>query len=570
MYIFSMILILFLVVSSAVYLFFYQTFYHNEVRNIVNTQNNVTENVRFILEQVEGAATMIAANPTIGKELPYAAPEYLSFNSAQSTYHIPTLETTDNILGIISGIHIITSKEEIFTSSTALDSSQVDRLKKLYDEQVLNPGERYTGLQSLTLSTGFAFSAISYQRPIYNYMNKYSFSLIVIDIDYVMLREVLTAAAISNHEWVLLVDHDGHTIFNYPYNTVLDPILKDYPTLTKSNQTILHTKVFGRDMILSSNGIATPSWNIIRIIPLDEIRNQLNKLEFSMGLIVIFFILIALYVSFFLAKVFTQPITDLYHKFQDVEKGDLSARIVTRRTDGFGRLGRSFNAMVAQIDQLLRNQLEEQQKKSDLEFEILQAQINPHFLYNTLDSIKWLAALQNANNISDLTTALINLLKYNISVKSALVSLEDEIRSLHNYIVVQKFRYGDTFEVRFNLDPETVDCEVLHFMMQPIVENAIIHGFEDIEHTGLIKITSKIVNDDLIILIADNGIGIEPSKIEEFQNSPADKFNGIGMMNIHSRIQLHYGKAYGLSISSEQGEGTTVEIRLPNRKFRRN
>jgi len=165
-----------------------------------------------------------------------------------------------------------------------------------------------------------------------------------------------------------------------------------------------------------------------------------------------------------------------------------------------------------------------------------------------------------------LTTALINLLKYNISVKSAIVSLEDEIRSLSNYVVVQKFRFGDTFQTRFDLDPETLDCEVIHFMLQPIVENAIIHGFESIDHTGVITITAKINDDDLTISISDNGIGIDDAKIEAFKNNPADTFNGIGMMNIHNRIQIHYGKNYGLTISSVEKEGTTVTIRLPKRK----
>jgi len=198
--------------------------------------------------------------------------------------------------------------------------------------------------------------------------------------------------------------------------------------------------------------------------------------------------------------------------------------------------------MVAQIDLLLKQQLHEQQQKSDLEFEILQAQINPHFLYNTLDSIKWLAAIQNANNIGELTTALINLLKYNISVKKAVVLLEDEIKSLNNYFVVQKYRYGDTFDARFELDPETLQCEVLHFMLQPIVENAIIHGFEDISHTGLVTIQSSKEGQDLVIAVKDNGIGIKADRIIDLENNPADRFNGIGMSNIHNRIQLHYGK----------------------------
>lgn len=562
-YIFSMILVLFIAISIAVYLLLFRSFFENEVRNIINNQDNVTENVRFILEQIEGAATMIAANPNIAVEVDAAASDFQIFGNDDEVHHIATLENTSNILEVINGIHIVTSKGEFFTSNAAIDASQTSRLRDLYSAQMLNPGETYTGLQALTLATGYTFSAISYVRPMYNYNNEYSLAVLVIDIDYVLLREVLTAAAIKNHEWVLLVDRSGNTIFTYPYNTILDPILVENPDLLKNNQTLLEEKVFGRDMIVSSSDIATPSWRMVRLIPLTDIRQQINSIEMNLSLIIMLYILIALLSSYYISKIFIRPIKEMYEKFQAVERGDLSVRIINQRKDEFGHLGHSFNAMVAQIDLLLKQQLHEQQQKSDLEFEILQAQINPHFLYNTLDSIKWLAAIQNANNIGELTTALINLLKYNISVKKAVVLLEDEIKSLNNYFVVQKYRYGDTFDARFELDPETLQCEVLHFMLQPIVENAIIHGFEDISHTGLVTIQSSKEGQDLVIAVKDNGIGIKADRIIDLENNPADRFNGIGMSNIHNRIQLHYGKTYGLSIASQVGRGTTVTIRLP-------
>jgi two-component system sensor histidine kinase YesM len=562
-YIFSMIVILFVAVSIAVYLLFYRSFFENEVRNIINNQDNVTENVRFMLEQIEGAATMIAANTSIAAEVGSAATDYQAFDMTDQLHHIATLENTANILEVINGIHIVTSKGEFFSSNTALDTTHASRLRDLYSSQVLNPGETYTGLQALTLSTGYTFSAISYVRPIYNYHSEYSLAVLIIDIDYVKLREVLTAAAIKNHEWVLLVDRSGNTIFTYPYNTILDPILIENPDLLRSNQTLIEQKVFGREMIVSSSDIATPSWSMVRLIPLVDIRQELNSIEVNLVLIILLYILIALFSSYYISKIFIRPIKEMYEKFRAVECGDLSVRIQNNRKDEFGHLSHSFNAMVGQIDLLLKQQLHEQKQKSDLEFEILQAQINPHFLYNTLDSIRWLAVIQNANNIGELTNALINLLKYNISVKKVIVLLEDEIRSLGNYIVVQKYRYGDTFEAIFDLDPQTLQCEVLHFMLQPIAENAIIHGFEEISHAGLIKISSQKDGNDLLISVSDNGIGIEPDKIADLENNPADMFNGIGMSNIHNRIQLHYGKTYGLTIASQIGSGTTVTIRLP-------
>lgn len=204
-------------------------------------------------------------------------------------------------------------------------------------------------------------------------------------------------------------------------------------------------------------------------------------------------------------------------------------------------------------------------KKADMEFQILQAQINPHFLYNTLDSIKWLAVIQNVHNISSMTNSLINLLKYNISRNNKTVMLSEELESVKNYVNIQKYRYGDIFEVTYDVNEDLLEYRILKFILQPIVENAIFHGFENMEGNCLIKIIARKKDEYLIIEIIDNGIGITNERLEDIQSPNKDKgkFSGIGLRNIEERIKLYFGEKYGLTIDSKLHEGTHVSLFLP-------
>ena len=219
--------------------------------------------------------------------------------------------------------------------------------------------------------------------------------------------------------------------------------------------------------------------------------------------------------------------------------------------------------MVVKLKGLINGMLKEQKKKTDMEFEILQAQINPHFLYNTLDSIRWLAVIQNVENISEMSSALINLLKYNISKKGTIVSLKEEIDGIKNYETIQKYRYGDTFCIEYNIQEETLDCKIIKFILQPLVENAIFHGINVSDSDAKIKITSEIQNNDLVIKVIDNGVGMNVLNRDDNSIKKKKMHTGIGLNNIEERIKLYFGEKYGIEIFSKIDVGTTVKITLP-------
>lgn len=564
-YISSVIILSLIVISLAVYFLFYQTLINNEMKYAIQSSDKTKQNIEFVLNLINNTGSALGSNSDLIKHLEsdiaMSHNDYLAIQDKMNTM----LQNIISLQQYIKGIYILSPKGDYFTSTMGVKESE---LKKIFNEYLISGGlvkEQFTGIHQVTYHPYLNSSVISYIRPIFNVNNGEILALVIIDLDYDLLKEMVTISSIQYDEKVLVVAPDGETIFKYPYNVILDDIIQENPSLMQEKKLQLKAEVFGNNSIITSNTIDTTDWKIIRVISSQKVHQDIRFIENGAVAIFIIFIIIAVLASFAISSTLTNPINELNSKFKAIENGDLSVAINFKSRDEIGELGNSFNTMVRKLKSLISSILEEQKRKSDMEFQILQAQINPHFLYNTLDSIKWLAVIQNVNNIANMSTALINLLKYNISNDSAIVTLSQELESINNYIIIQKYRYGDIFDVDFDIAPQTNDCQVLRFIIQPIVENSIIHGFENTESKGIIKITSKIVEDNLVIQVIDNGTGISNENLNKLPQSSnyKKKFSGIGIHNVQERIKVYFGEKYGMTFESDLGYGTTVSVILP-------
>ena len=407
---------------------------------------------------------------------------------------------------------------------------------------------------------------ISYTRPIFQYPEDLGLGMLIIELNYTYLREMFTFSSLEyGEEKILVINKEGDAIFTFPFNASLKQIVSDYPELLSDN-TVINGEVFGMDSILISGDIAYSDWRIIHIYSKQRIYRSVTFLTRLGFLVWLVFIFISFFMSYFVSVSVTSPIIDLNNTIQKVENGNLKVRAKGEGSDEIGQLASSFNHMIQRLSDLMEKTLDEQKKKSDLEFQILQSQINPHFLYNTLDSIKWLAVFQNVENISDMTTSLINLLKYNISKKTKLVLLKDEINSIRDYLEIQKFRFGDAFITKFEIEPATEEACILKFILQPLVENAIFHGFENIEYEGIITIRSFVRGDRLYLQVEDNGKGLNENESYLEQRSSYDHkkmHNSIGIRNVVDRIKLYFGEGGSFSLVNGEKSGVIITIVLP-------
>lgn len=312
---------------------------------------------------------------------------------------------------------------------------------------------------------------------------------------------------------------------------------------------------------------------LIEIIPNGPLQRQIPYLSDSLVISLLAILVLGLLLAFLLHRMITPPITALQNRITKISSGDFSFDPAIEWNNELGDIGRGINSMSASVTALMGHRLEDEKQKQDLEYRMLQNQINPHFIYNTLNSIKWMATIQHAPGIAEMVTALSRLLKSVSKSNERLVPLYEEFALLNDYFTIQQYRYGGTITLDVSyIEDEKLNhsCLIPRFTLQPLVENAIFHGIEPKGSAGevTLRVERDTANGDVLIRLTDDGIGMTAEQAAKALQEPgpeeaAAKYRHVGMWNVHKRLQYSFGEAYGLSIESEPGVGTTVMVRLP-------
>ena len=307
---------------------------------------------------------------------------------------------------------------------------------------------------------------------------------------------------------------------------------------------------------------------VYEIMPIRFIRNQ-KMLLISLALLLFASCLVVgLGLSVLFSNRLKKPVALLIEQAKKIGNGDFSGNPQLESEDELGEIGRGMNRMSRKIAQLLEKSVEDEREKKNLEIKMLQAQINPHFLYNTLDSIRWIAVIQKNASIVKMVTALSGLLKNMAKGFNEKVTLREELKFLEDYITIEKMRYMEMFDVETEVEDEALyAARIIKLTLQPLVENAIFSGIEPGGKNGSIHIRIWQEQAMLCISVKDDGVGMTEEKIREIMETPqkrkGDTMSGIGLPNVDQRIKLVYGDAYGLTISSQVGEYTEILVKLP-------
>ncbi|MBQ7850248.1 MAG: sensor histidine kinase [Clostridia bacterium] len=264
------------------------------------------------------------------------------------------------------------------------------------------------------------------------------------------------------------------------------------------------------------------------------------------------------------ARRITGPISALSRKAQQFGSGDFTGTPVETHITELQTLDEGFNEMARRIDALMSRQIEDQRSLHRAELELLQAQINPHFLYNTLDSIAILAESDRGEDVVTMVTSLSTFFRNSLNKGVDIISLRAECQQVQSYLEIQQIRYSDILRYEINVPQELMDCMVPKLILQPLVENALYHGIKNRRGMGKITVTGEAAGNEMLLKVTDNGAGMTPEQVHELQSGIyEDKHTGLGLVNVHKRIRLYCGQLYGLTFESEPGHGTTVSVRLP-------
>lgn len=327
-------------------------------------------------------------------------------------------------------------------------------------------------------------------------------------------------------------------------------------------------QINGEPHLVSYNKESQSGALVIEIMDMANLKNDRLMLMQTVGLIFISCVLLGISMSFLFTNAVRKPIDRLVNHVDRIAKGDFSQEESLESQDEIGLIGKAVNTMSSQIEQLMDKRLEDEKEKSSLEIRMLQAQINPHFLYNTLDSIKWIAVIQKNSGIVKAVTALSKLLKNMAKGVDQRVTLREELDFVRDYVTIEKLKYVEMFDLEVDIGEEILyEARIVKLTLQPLVENAIFSGIEPGGKNGTIRIHAYEKDKCLCIDVRDDGIGIPEEKIPELLNHSeklkGDQMSSIGMPNVDRRLKLIYGEEYGLSVESRVGEYTQITVRIP-------
>lgn len=450
-------------------------------------------------------------------------------------------------------------------------ATQTDYFSKL----LLSPSLTWIGFVEDPLSPFETRQIIPVIRPIYNRYNSSIVGWTYLSISSALLSDALSQYPITEDSQLYLTL--GEKTYQYKNQTFQEYTFFDMEPIASSGLykgTLLYkvTTSDGNKATLVSYPSTLEGWYLSQSISDTELHSQ--KKTYYLILLIILFIGLSLGIllTFSLNRIINRPVARLQKKMQEISQGDFSYDAAIEWSNEFGEIGKGINSLSTNVVQLMENRIAVEKQQKELEYQVLQSQVNPHFLYNTLNSIKWMATIQNATGIAEMTTALSRLLKSISKGTRQVIPIREEVELLKNYIVIQQYRYGGIITVTYQIEEETLSYLIPKFTLQPIVENAMFHGIEAKGGSGEVKI-SIFINTwntlpGIAIEVTDNGIGMAPELIEQVlsgntQEIQHDFFRKIGINNVNKRIQFYFGEDYGISIQSEIGKFTTMHIQLP-------
>ena len=393
-------------------------------------------------------------------------------------------------------------------------------------------------------------------------------AVLLIEMAYQGLEEVLDEVTLGNGGYIYLMDSKGDIIWHPKFELIASGRVKENNLVATGYDDGSREEVFnGTRQTVVTKTVGYTGWKLVGVIKGTGISLNMLKTRLFIVFVILLIIFIVILINSYISFRVTNPIRELEKSVKELEEGNLDADIYMGGSYEVQHLGKSVQDMKFRIKGLMQDIVNEHEEKRKSEFDSLQAQINPHFLYNTLDIIVWQIENEKQSEAVHTVTALARFFRLSLGKGKNIVTVKDEIDHVKNYLMIQHMRFKNKFDYEFDIAEDVLELPSLKLMLQPLVENAIYHGMEFMDGDGLIMVKAWQEENELYLSVADNGLGMTEDKVETILTGKSSSGNGrgsgIGVKNVNERIKLYFGEAYGITIDSEPDEGTTVIIHLP-------
>ena len=491
------------------------------------------------------------------------------------SYEMSSQAFSDTLLSRadISSIMIFGKKKmllnrSMYTYQVALDYSKLD----WYAKAVAKPQDAIITGPNRHSFFDTDDEVISLSREVQSYENGTFRGVILINLNMNKITEICNSFQEKQENFICIINDKGELVYeqqNGRERFAFDEKENRQElntALGKTKESCFRLNYRGEKYLVTRTDMKTTGWTLVSMVPYKSVMAETMAISGVMILAVAITLIVTLLLLNRILTGVVKPLKKLEKYMVQVNPDNMDQRMEILTDDEIGHLSMKFNQMMDRIRNLKEQVIEEQEDKRKYELQALQAQINPHFLYNTLDSIIWMAET-NDSNIVAMTEALAKLFRISLNKGNEEISLERELEHVKNYLIIQSMRYADKFTYEISAEPGVERCRTIKLILQPIVENCIYHGIKKKRGTGKITIRAYRREQNLIIEVSDDGCGM-PEEIcrkilsDEIESEDISG-SGIGVKNVNERIQLRFGKKYGLSYSSEEGVGTTVTYVLP-------
>jgi len=418
------------------------------------------------------------------------------------------------------------------------------------------------GIHSDQLLSRPGLPVVSIGRAIIDPYTKEDLGFIMLNIAVDKLKTLWSDTTMTENTKFYLVDEHNNVIYSTNQEEIGLPATKALGGQVQSTAGAERDTWENKDMYMIASSSELTGWKAVTVIPKREMLSIVYKMIMVMAVSLIVLLFLSIIISVRISTTIMKPLSVLKGKMKLVSQGKLDVSFEPQYGE-IGMISHTVDTMLKEIRVLIDRIYREEEEKRKLEMIALQSQIQPHFIYNTLNVIKWMAKIQGASGIEEAVGAFSSVIKFTVKAEGNYVTIADEVAFIRNYTNILDFRYMGKFEVEYDMDESVYTYKTLKFLLQPLVENAVFHGFDGVDYKGKLTISIKEADNQIVMIVADNGRGFSAEENRQRKELTNDPFNSIGIENVRNRIQLHFGDQSGLWITSQEGGGTIATIRVP-------